>query len=127
MKAKEKATIDGLAKKAFEAAIASIPDDSPSFGREYRLAAQARGRAPNGRRTTPTGRRRLAGDPFAFVACALALILVIPTARGMARTALADTAAEACESGRLSVDAELMSTVFARGGEYLLHPRENKH
>jgi hypothetical protein len=117
MKANEKAMIDGLAKKAFESIIDAIPEGDAPVGATYRLPANGRitlnVRAAM-RKRNPA--RRMA-DPFAFVACALALIMVIPPAIGKTRTTFADIATVACESGRLDGSAEFMTMVFARGGE----------
>jgi hypothetical protein len=127
MKAKQRKLIDGLAKKAFESVTRNIPESATPAEIEYRLAATERARAEDRRRTTPSRNRgfaRRAKDPFAIVACALALIMVIPSARGMARTAFADTVTAARESGRLNGGAEFMTMVFAKGGERFLRIRE---
>lgn len=117
MKAHDKAMIDGLAKKAFESIIDEIPDECPASGRT--MASE---------RTAESGRvishKRRIADPFPFIACAMALIMVIPPAIGKTRTTFADIATAACESGRFDGSAEFMTMVFARGGERIRQSRK---
>lgn len=114
MKASDKSKIDGLAKKAFESIVDGIPDDAASVEAAYRIPTIGRG-VPGGRGLA---------DPFAIVACALALIMVIPPAIGKTRTTFTDVATVACESGGLDGSANFMTMVFARGGERFRRSRE---
>lgn len=127
MKAKKRKMIDGLAKKAFESITRNIPESATPVEIEYRLATTERARAVDHRRTAPSRNRgfaRRAKDPFAIVACAISLIMVISSARGMARTAFADTVTAARESGRLNGGVEFMTMVFSKGGERFLRLSE---
>ena len=112
MNKREKAMIDDLAKKAIASVVEDIPDDGAPFEAAYRLPTLRRAKGP--------------ADPFAFVACALALILVIPPAIGGNRTTVADLATTACAAGVFDGSAEFTAMAISRGRERLAGQSERK-
>lgn len=122
MNAIEKAMIDDLARKAFQSIVDEVPGKDAPREAAYRIPAAIRTaketKAPDSRRAQPMI------DPFALIACALALVLLIPPALGKDRTTVADLATAAFESGAFEGSADLAAMAFALAGENVRASRD---